>query len=197
MKFLSFTLLLCATMHVAGAASAQGTMRVRGNIVALEGSVMSVKTRDGRDLKLTIPDNVSVAVAQAAKFEDIKPGDYVGATTTPGPDGTLTAVEVHYLPPTAAEGHGPWDLQPNSSMTNANVGSISSVAGKRELTLQYKGGMQKVVVPEGTPLVRGVPGTRADLKTGEYVFATAQVGNDGTLTAPRIQVSKDGVKPPQ
>ena len=47
------------------------------------------------------------------------------------------------------------------------------------------------------PIVRAVPGTRADLVVGEYVFVTAQAAQDGTLRAPRIQVSKDGVKPPQ
>jgi hypothetical protein len=197
MKILQIALGFCSALIVAGAAGAQDTMRVRGNITALEGNVLSVKTRDGRDLKLMLPENVSVAVAKAVKFEDIKQGDYVGATTTPGPDGTPMAVEVHYIAPAVPEGHGPWDLQPNSSMTNARVGAISSADGKRELTLRYKGGTQKVVVPEGTPLVRAVPGTRDDLKTGEYIFAAAQVGNDGTLTAPRIQVSKDGVKPPQ
>jgi len=45
--------------------------------------------------------------------------------------------------------------------------------------------------------VRSVPGTRADLMPGEYVFTTAQSGGDGALTATRIQVSKDGVRPPQ
>jgi hypothetical protein len=198
MKILRIALLFAMmTAGAANAADAQSTMRVRGNITALDGNVLSVKSRDGRDLKLMLPDNASVAVAKAIKFEDIKQGDYVGATTTAGPDGTLIAVEVHYLAPTVPEGHGPWDLQPNASMTNAKVGSIATAAGKRELTLQYKGGSQKIVVPEGTPLVRAVPGTREDLKTGEYIFTAAQVGTDGTLTAPRIQVSKDGVKPPQ
>ena len=82
-------------------------------------------------------------------------------------------------------------------MTNANVESIVIGTGRRELTLKFKDGTHKIVVPEGTPLVRAVPGARADLAPGEYVFTVAQVGADGTLTAPRIQVSKDGVKPPQ
>jgi hypothetical protein len=82
-------------------------------------------------------------------------------------------------------------------MTNASVGAIVAETGRRELTLQYKGGSQTIVVPDGIPLVRAVPGTRADLKPGEYIFAAAQVNTDGTMTAPRIQVSKDGVKPPQ
>jgi hypothetical protein len=197
MNMLRIAPALLALATLADPAAAQTTMRVRGNITAIEGNVMSVQSRDGRDLKLMLPDNVSVAVAKAIKLEDIKQGDYVGATTMAGPDGKPVAVEVHYIATTVPEGHGPWDLQPNSMMTNANVGAIVTETGKRELTLQYKGGSQKIAVPEGIPLVRAVPGTRDDLKTGEYIFAAAQVNADGTMTAPRVQVSKDGVKPPQ
>ena len=178
------------------AAEAQTSVRIRGTITAVEGNLLSVKSRDGRDLKLRLADDLAVAVAKAARFEDIKPGDYLGSATKPGPDGTLVALEVHYLAPTVAEGHAPWDLAPGSMMTNAKVGAVQS-AGKRELTLLYKDGMQKIVVPDDAPIVRAVPGTRADLVVGEYVFIGAQAAPDGTLSAARIQVSKDGVKPPQ
>jgi len=187
---------LCSAVFVASA-MAQSTVRVRGNITAVDGNVLSIKTRDGRDVKLTLPDDATIAVATAVRFEDVKQGDFLGATTTEGPNGTRVAVELHYLPPNVPEGHGPWDLQPNSSMTNAIVSSKVAETGKHEITLQYKGGSQKIVVPETTPVVRAVPGSRDDLKTGEYIFATAQVGADGSLAAPRVQVSKAGVKPPQ
>lgn len=183
--------LVCAT------ADAQTNMRVRGTITAIDGNTLMVKSRDGKDVKLTVPDNVGVAVAKAIKFEDIKPGDYVGTTATKNADGMLVAMEVHYLPPQVPSGHIPWDLAPNTTMTNASVEASVQDTGKRELTVRYKDGMQKILVPEGIPLVRAVPGRRADLKAGEYVFLIAQVKPDGTLVAPRIQVSKDGVRPPQ
>ncbi len=196
MKKLPFVLLL-AGLLIANSASAQTTTRLRGTITAIDGNVMSVKSRDGKDVKVQVPDNVSVAVAKAIRFDDIKQGDYVGATTMAAADGTLTAIEVHYIPPTVPEGHGPWDLQPGSMMTNANVSSIVAAADHRELTLQYKDGTKKMNVPENVPIVRAVPGSRTDLRAGEYVFAAVQVAPDGTLSAPRIQVSKDGVRPPQ
>ncbi len=179
------------------AADAQTSMRVRGTITGIDGNTLMVQSREGKDLKLTLPDNVGVAVAKAIRFEDIKQGDYVGTTATKRADGMLVALEVHYLPPQVPSGHIPWDLEPNTSMTNANVEAMVQAAGKRELTLKYKDGTQKILVPEDIPLVRAVPGSRADLKTGEYVFLIAQVKPDGTMLAPRIQVSKDGVKPPQ
>jgi len=196
MKTFSITCVVVGLLIV-GSVDAQTTMRLRGTITAIDGNTMSVKSRDGQDVKVQLPDNVSVAVAKAIQFDDIKQGDYVGATTMAKPDGTLTAVEVHYLAPTVPEGQGPWDLQPGSVMTNAKVSSIVVAAEKRELTLQYKDGSAKIHVPENAPIVRAVPGARSDLRPGEYVFAAVQTAPDGTMTAPRVQVSKDGVRPPQ
>jgi hypothetical protein len=189
--------MLALVVLASTAAQAQTNLRVRGTITAVEGNALAVKSREGRDLRLQLADSVGVAVAKAARFEDIKQGDYVGAATTQRADGTLVALEVHYLAPTVPEGSGPWDLAPGSTMTNANVAAIVQGTGNRELTLQYKGGMQKFAVPETAPIVKSVPGTRADLVAGEYVFTIAQVAPDGTMTVSRIQVSKDGVKPPQ
>jgi hypothetical protein len=188
---------LLAGLLIINAAVAQTSLRVRGTIASIDSDVLSVKARDGSDLKLQLPDNVAVSVAKAYKFEDIKRGDYVGATSVLGADGTLMALEVHYIPPTVPDGHGPWDLQPGSMMTNANVDSIVTSTGKRELTLQYKGGSQTMRVPDSAPIVRAVPGARTDLVPGEYIFAVVQIAADGKMTAPRIQVSKGGVRPPQ
>ncbi len=189
---------LVALSLVALSASAQTNVRIRGTITGVSGNTLDVKSRDGRDLKIQLAENVSVAVARVIRFDEIKVGDYVGATTKPGADGVHVAVEVHYLAPTTPEGQLTWDLMPGSTMTNANVASAKvEAAGNRELTLKYKGGEQRIVVPPSAALVRAEPGARADLKVGEYVFIGAQQAADGALSAARVQVSKDGVKPPQ
>jgi len=188
---------MMACVFVVAAAQAQSPVRIRGTIIAIDGNTMAVKSRDGRDLRLDIADPLTVAVAKAARFEDIKEGDYLGATTTARPDGANVAVELHYIAPTVSAGQSTSDLMPGSTMTNANVASKVTAAGVRELTLQYKDGAHRIIVPDGTPIVRSVPGTRADLAPGEYVFIAAQAGSDGALRAARIQVSKDGVKPAQ
>ncbi|MGZ5092874.1 MAG: hypothetical protein ACXWCY_00370 [Burkholderiales bacterium] len=186
------SLLAIATVSV----HAQSTLRVRGTISDLDGSVLSVKSRDGKDLKLKLADNATVVAAKAMTLSDLKPGDYVGATTRSGPDGARVAVEIHTLAPTTPEGHIPWDLEPESMMTNANVASVES-AGGQYVTLQYKGGSQKILVPAGTPIVTNTPADRSYLKRGEYIFSIAQVGADGLMTVQRVQVSRDGVRPPQ
>jgi hypothetical protein len=181
-------------------AHAQSTMRVRGTITAVEGHVLSVKARDGKDLKVELTDKTAVAAVQAVKLSDIKPGDAVGSATRPGPGDTLTALEVHVFPagmPIPNEGHRSWDLEPGSMMTNARVTAVVQATNGRELTLTHKDGAQKIVVPEGTPVVTAVAADLSALKPGEHVFFTANVGPDGKLTpAGRIQVGRDGVRPP-
>jgi hypothetical protein len=185
---------------VAVGAEAQTLLRVRGTITAFDGSVLSVKTRDGKDIQVQLAEKAAVATVKAVSLADIKPGDGVGATTRPEPDGSLTALEVHVFPASMAvpnEGHRPWDLEPGSMMTNARVSAVVQATRGRELTLSYRDGSQKIVVPEGTPVVTAVAADRAALKPGEYVFFGAEEGADGKLTASgRIQVSKDGVRPP-
>jgi hypothetical protein len=188
--------LLAGILFAVTAAQAQTNVRVRGTITAIDGNVLSVKSREGQDLKITLADNVAVSVAKAIRFEDFKPGDKVGATTLPGSNGMPVAIEVHYLPPGIPEGQGPWDLQPGSTMTNASVAAMVSSTGTRELTLEFKGTTEKIAVPETAALARTVPGSRADLVVGESVFIGAQAASDGKLSAARVQVGKDGVKPP-
>jgi hypothetical protein len=191
------TALLAFLMLAATNAGAQTNVRVRGTITAVTADTLGVKSRDGQDLRLKLADKVTVAAAKAMTIDDLKPGDYVGVTAVRGGDGKPVAREVHTIARTVKEGHGPWDLEPGSTMTNANVDAVVAATGNRELTLKYQGGSQTIRIPEGTPIVTQVPADRSYLVPGEYVFIVAQKADDGTLTALRIQVSKDGVRPPQ
>jgi hypothetical protein len=189
--------LVCSMLALAcGTADAQTNMRIRGTVTAFDGKVVSVKSRDGKDLTLQFPENGVVVAAKAITLADLKPGDYVGVTSI-RKEGVLTAREVHIIPRTAAEGHTPWDLEPESSMTNANIAKAVKSTSGHELTLEYKGGSQTIQVPDGVPIVMTVPAERSLLTPGTYIFTVAQVAADGTMTTARIQAAKDGVKPPQ
>ena len=194
-------LLICGALVFASTAvQAQTQMRIRGTITAVEGDVLAVKTREGRDMKIELAPNTTYAYPKQVKLADIKPGTPLGTTAVPGPDGKLVAREVHVFPVDCAipnEGHRPWDLEPKSSMTNAAVSAVSQGSNGRELTLKYKDGSQTVVVPENTPVVMAVDGDRSLLKAGEYAYIQAGMNNDGKVVASRVQVSKDGVRPPQ
>jgi len=190
MKRLALLFLLLATT----AAFAQAPTRVRGTITALDGDVLSVKSREGKDLKLHLASNVGVTTAKKSSLEDLK-GKYVGVTAV-HKEGRMTALEVHAIPPQAKPGHFPWDLAPNSTMTNANLDGIAQASGGNEITLNYQGGSQKVIVPPGTPIVAFDPGSRSDLKVGETIWTNARTETDGKIVVERLNVSKDGVKPP-
>lgn len=191
------TITILVMIAMASAANAQTTERIRGSITAFEGNVLSVKSRDGKNLKIEFTEKSTVSTVKAIKLADLKAGDYVGATTRKGVDGALIALEIHTLPQGVGEGHREWDLEPDTMMTNANIASMVQSAGGQVLVLEYKGGSQKIQVPANTPIVTAVPADRTALKSGEYVFLNANVGTDGKLSMPgRVWVSKDGVKPP-
>lgn len=187
-------LALLALVLVSSLAVAQAPTRVRGTITALDGDVLSVKSREGKDVKIHLVSNVGVTTAKRATLEELK-GKYVGVTAIQK-DGKMTALEVHAIPPQAKPGHFPWDLQPNSTMTNANLDGVAQASGGNEITLNYQGGSQKVLVPPGTPIVAFDPGSRADLKPGETIWTNARQEADGKIVAERLNVSKDGVRPP-
>lgn len=199
MKKLGTLLFAGALALVSATAGAQTRMFVRGTITGLEGNVLSVKSRDGKALKINLAPNFGVRAAKAITLADIKPGDLVGPASMKRPDGTLVAISLQLFTPdrrgNIPEGHMPWDLEPGSMMTNATVAAMVQMTNGRELTLEYKGGSQKIIVPEGIPMFTALPGERSLLVPGAYVVIGAQVAADGTISAAGGTVSKDGVRP--
>ena len=120
MKRLEFVL-LSILLLVAGVASAQtgaagaSPARVRGIITAIDGNTLSVKSREGKDLRIEIAPDATFSYMKKLTLADVKPG-----------------------------------------------------------------------TPLGTSAV-----------AGEYAFIAATVAPDGKMTAQRLQVGKDGVRPPQ
>ena len=179
---------------------AQDTVRVRGTIERVEGKTLVVKSRDGGEVKVVPADNAPVVGIVKASLSDIKPGSFVGVTGMPQADGSQKAVEVHIFPEAmrgTGEGHRQWDLQPQSTMTNASVEQTVAGVDGRTLTLKYKDGEKKIVVPPDVPVVSYVPGDKSELKPGVKIFvAAATQASDGTLQAPRVNFGRDGITPP-
>jgi hypothetical protein len=176
-------------------------LRVRGTIEKVDGDTLTVKARGGETLTVKLADKARVAAMLKATLADIKPGSFIGVTAMPQPDGSQRAIGIHIFME-AQKGvvqarHFPWDRQPGSTMTNANVEtSVSSVDGQ-VMTVKYPDGEKKVVVPPNTNIVAMAPGSKADLKPGAaFIIMAAQKQPDGTLTAPAINVGRDGATPP-
>jgi hypothetical protein len=171
---------------------------VRGGITAVSGDAITVHTTRNEDLRIALNPDTQVRAVTLANIADIKPGSYIGTAATPQPDGSLKALEVHVFPPAMAgsgDGHRAWDLKPNSTMTNGTVGDLVGSSG-RTLTLKYKGGEKKVLVPDDVPIVNLEAGDRSLLKVGTKVVLFATRGADSGLTAGFISAGKDGVTPP-
>ena len=176
------------------------TVRIRGTIEAVDGAVLSIKSRDGTDMKVRVTDNVAVFGVARTELSEIKVGSYIGVTAMPEPDGTQKAVAVHIFPENqrgAAEGFRPWDQRPGSTMTNATVAETVKGTDGQNILVKYREGEKKVVVPPDTPIVTFVAGDKSELKPGAKIIIFGAVKkDDGLLEANRVNVGRDGITPP-
>jgi hypothetical protein len=191
----AFALLLTASI-----VAAQTPLRVRGTIDSVDGSMLSVKARDGAMMKMKVPAGVPILTLNKMTLADVKQGTFVGITAMPQPDGSQKAVEIHIFPEPmrgTAEGHYPWDLMPNSTMTNANVESSVVSNDGQTLTMKYKDGEKKVMVPANVEVVMFAPATLADIKPGQKFFIpNGKKLDDGTIEVAAIVIGSNGVDPP-
>ena len=193
-------LLLAALPAFAQTPPANPPTRIRGTVEKLDGNMLAVKSREGPTVTVKLADNVGVVYLVKKTLADIKPGDYVASTGVKGPDGKIHAIEVRIFPEAlcgAGEGQYPWDLKPDSVMTNATVVAGTAVpAGGQVLKVKYKGEESEYIVDPDCPIYGYAQGDTALLKPGAVVFVVAQKQPDGSLTAARLTVEKDGIKPP-
>jgi len=191
-----------AVLLIASIALAQNPdiVRVRGTIASLNGQTLDVKGRDGAPIQVKLAEDVKVLAVDRKSMADVKQGVFVGITAMPLPDGTQKAVEIHIFPEAlrgTGEGHRPWDLVPNSTMTNANIESAVASSDGQELVLKYKDGEKKFIVPANVEVVMFALAAVADLKPGEKIFVVAgKKQADGSILTPSIVVGRNGVNPP-
>ena len=175
-------------------------VRVRGEIEKVDGNTLTVKSREGATVKVMLKDNAAVTGVEKAMLSDIKQNSFVGITAMPQADGTQKAIEVHIFPESrrgAGEGHRPWDLVPNSTMTNANVEQLVTAVDGPMLTMKYKDGEKKIQVPNNATIVQFVSAEKGDLKPGAKIFIAAGTKlPNGDIETAGINVGKGGITPP-
>jgi hypothetical protein len=174
-------------------------VRVRGTIEKLDGNKLTVKSRDGQDVDIALADNVGIVYLVKKSMADIKTGDYLASTGVKGTDGKIHAIEVRIFPEAlrgAGEGQYPWDLKPDTVMTNATAGTIAKEADGNVVSVTYKGTTSDYVIDPTTPIFTYAPGDKSLLVPGAAVFVIAQKKDDGSLNTARLTVEKDGIKPP-
>jgi hypothetical protein len=197
----SVVVLAIASITTIATAQQPQTQRVRVEITGFADRVLSVKTREGNAVTITLGENFAVIGVTKADIADIKANSFVGVAALKGADGAWVALEVLVFPESARgsnEGHYPWDLQPQSTMTNGTVATVTEAAKGRVLKIAYKGGDQPIdiTVPATAPIVTFAPGSPELLKPGNHLFTTATKGADGRLSAARVLVGLNGLVPP-
>ena len=201
MKLLPLYLLaMTASLLSTGALGQPNNLvHIRATIEAVHGQMLDLTSRTGDKMQVSIGTHPTVAALVPSKLTELKPGSYIGTTAIPQPDGTLKAVEVHVFPERlrgAGEGSRPWDLEPQSSMTNGTVdGDVVGTSGQA-VTVRYGTGEKRIEVPTGTPIVTYEAGDPSMLKPGVHVFIIATRAANGALSASRVTVGKDGLIPP-
>lgn len=197
----AFAALLIAAVSTLALAQAPSNppVRIRGTVEKIDGQNLTVKASNGQSMNVKLAENYIVMGVNRANVADIANGKFIGTTTLGERDGALVALEVHIFPENmrgTGEGHYDWDLRPASKMTNANVANVTSIGKDRVLTVQYKGGEKKVLVPENAVVVSFTPAERRQLKPGAAIFVVTQRQPDGSLTAPRVNIGVNGQIPP-
>ena len=190
------TIMAAALVTFSGGSAFAQNVNFRGTIASFDGKVIGVKTNDGRSVSVDLPDGVAVNATKAFTMADVKPGMKLGVTTVKGPNGAVMAIDVRPISATANVGLSPYDLAPDSTMTNATVEATAVAASGQELTLNYNSGTVKALVTPSTAMSQSMPGEKSDLKPGETIFVVAKKEGE-QYTAVRLQVSKNGVKPTQ
>ena len=176
------------------------TQRLRGTIEKVDGNKLEIKATNGQPVSLTLTGNALIVSVEKASISDIKSGSYIGSGAIPQPDGTQKAVEVHIfaeLQRGTGDGHRDnWDGAPNGTMTNGAVGQTVSGVDGPVITVKYKDGEKKILVTPSVPIVRYEISDKSELKPGAGVnVAAATKQPDGSFTANRINVGRNGVTP--
>lgn len=189
--------LLALACGVAAAQSA-APVRLRGTVESFAAEKLVIKERSGKVITLTLPEETGIGEVIPTDLSTIQPGSYIGTATTARADGKLISLEVVVFPEAArgtGEGHYPWDLKAESSMTNATVADLARSSEGRTLTLRYKGGEKTVIIPDGVPIVTLRAGDRALIIPGAKVFIVAEP-NDDQFTVRRLLIGRNGLQPP-
>jgi ribosome maturation factor RimP len=173
--------------------------RLQGTIVSVNGPALVLKTDKG-EVKVNLTDKAQVLAVEKVKMDGIKQGEFIGVGAMPQADGTQKAVRINIFDESrrgSNEGHRPgWGPDAKGTMTNATVDTtVGSVDGQM-LTVKYKDGEKKIVVPPDAIIQRNVAGSAADLKPGATVqISAATPKGEGMFETARVAVGRDGYVP--
>jgi hypothetical protein len=204
---LAFAVLLMPTPDSPALAAEAEPEHIRGEITSVQGQSMLVKAKNGRTVRIALPDNLTVISLAKGSFTEVDFGVYVGAVAYQmneySPIVRDSAVWLHKGMELRiideklrgiAIGEKKWDLTPVAKMAHGWVDDLE------DRVLSIKWGPSDydetdVEVPRDVPIHRMALGDPSLLKPGTHVFVGAHKGAEGRYTAAFVFCGKDGVVP--
>lgn len=198
MRLPSLALIGLVAVLATGVQAQTPQTRIRGTVERLEGQSLTVKTQGGTTT-VALAQNYSVGAVVKAAMTDIKKGSFIGVGARMLPGGGLSAVQVFIFPEAmrgTGEGHRPWAVLPDSTMTNATVAETVSRVDGSSVTLTYPGGEQTIAITPEANIIMAAPAEAADLVAGTQVALTASRQADGSLSSGRVTIARAGAQLP-
>jgi hypothetical protein len=180
---------------------------LRGQVTKMEDTAITVKTNDGKTLRVGLKDDTTVISLTKGSFSEVDFGVYVGAVAVKmeeySPIVRDSAVWLHKgfelriideKLRGIALGHKKWDLTPDTIISHGWVDDMEV----RVLSIKWGPtdyDETDVEVPRDAPIQKMSLGDKSLLKTGSRVLVGAKKAGDGKYIASFVFVGKDGVVP--
>ena len=191
-------ILAAAASILAGAAMAQAPAgappaftRYAGTVTAVAPDHLTIKDKDGKTSDVPLARTWTAVATRPVDIEAIKPGSFVATANTDIDANTGKSIELRVFEPGNKLGEGSRPMpQPNTTMTNATVQTVTKGAQGRELVVSYPGGTRHIIVPPDVQVIGNFPIDRDSLKPGDEISAFGVKGDDGVARATRVQVAR-------
>ncbi len=191
-------LLLAATLLAATPAFAQAPLqRIRGTVASVSGDTVVIHSRDGDDVTLQLAADTTFRADNPSTLDAIKPGSTL-AIVSRGPADKQEAVAVRAMAPGVPLRMGilPWDMMPESTMTNAMVEGQQVATSGQVMTLKAGDKTVEMTFPANAVIAIEEPGDKAMLTPGSHVAVFAAQGADKGMTARVVIIGLKGITPP-
>jgi hypothetical protein len=165
--------------------------RYAGTVTAVAPDHLTIKAQDGQTSDVPLSPTWTAVATRQVDIESIKPGSFVATANTNIDATTGKSIELRIFEPGNKGGEGSFPMQqPNTTMTNATVQTVTKGAQGRELVVAYPGGTRHIIVPPDMQVIGNFPIDRDTIKPGDEISAFGVKGDDGVARATRVQVAR-------
>jgi hypothetical protein len=196
---IAFGILCGLAFGIISASADDKPVRVVGTVESFDGQMLAVKSSKLGEVKINLTADAIVFGVAKATLADVKQGSYIGVGAIPQPDGSQRAVQVTVMAESQrglSEGHRPWDARPNSTMTNGTIDQTVAGVDGQVLTVKYRDGEKKIIVPPDAAIQAYVVSDKSELKAGAHIAIVRAVKKpDGLLEANRVNVGRGDLVP--